>query len=352
MATKGSTIATAIMMNKSSRLQVVFQTAVLGFILLLLIGYKGAAGLNKIRQGGASGSFTFLNLQFDGSVGRNATTFSDTVAYLKIIWPALVFGLLISAAARTSLSRTRLRSIFRGTAMREQILAALCGAPLMLCSCCVAPIFPTIYRRTRKLAPALATTLASPSLNPAALILSFALFPLRIAGTRLVLALLLVLFGSFAVARISGTQAPTFEAESEQEESTWRGLLSSYAISLLHVASRTIPLILLGIWASISIMRHLPLRLGDEPGSHVLVIAVIALFSALITLPSLFEIPLALSVLAAGGPMGGAIAVLFAGPATNISALLVIGRYSNWKVAVSTAITVWGMAVAGGLLLG
>jgi uncharacterized membrane protein YraQ (UPF0718 family) len=352
MPAKGSTIATAIMINKSSRAQVVFQTLVLGFILLLLIGYKGTAGLNKIRQGGVSGSLSFSNLQFDAGVGRNATTFSNTLAYLKIIWPALLFGLLISAAARTSLSRTRLRSIFRGTAVREQIVAALSGAPLMLCSCCVAPIFPTIYQRTRKLAPALATTLASPSLNPAALILSFALFPLRIAGARLIMALLLVLFGSVAVAKVSDTQVPMFEAESEQEESTWRGLLSSYGISLLHVAWRTIPLILLGIWASISIMRHLPLHLGGKPGSDVLAVAVIALFSALITLPSLFEIPLALSILAAGGPIGGAIAVLFAGPATNMSALLVIGRYSNWKVAVLTAATIWGLAVAGGLALG
>jgi len=60
-------------------------------------------------------------------------------------------------------------------------------------------------------------------------------------------------------------------------------------------------------------------------------------------LPSLFEIPLALSMLAVGGPAGGAAALLFAGPATNLPSLIVIGRYSSWKVAASLAVLVWGI---------
>jgi uncharacterized membrane protein YraQ (UPF0718 family) len=39
------------------------------------------------------------------------------------------------------------------------------------------------------------------------------------------------------------------------------------------------------------------------------------------TLPSLFEIPLALSMLVVGRPAGGVAALLFAGPATNLPSL-------------------------------
>jgi hypothetical protein len=60
-------------------------------------------------------------------------------------------------------------------------------------------------------------------------------------------------------------------------------------------------------------------------------------------LPSLFEIPLALSMLDVGGPAGGAAALLFAGPATNLPSLIVIGRYNSWKVAASLAVLVWGI---------
>jgi uncharacterized membrane protein YraQ (UPF0718 family) len=53
------------------------------------------------------------------------------------------------------------------------------------------------------LASALALTLASPSLNPAALTLSFLVSPLRIAGARVAMALIMVLLGSAVVAKIT-----------------------------------------------------------------------------------------------------------------------------------------------------
>lgn len=336
----------------TSRAQIVFQVLVLGMLLLLLINYKGAAGLKKISQTQATGGLHLASLQIGSDAASPLSALSNALTYLKIVWPALVFGVLISAAARTSLSRTPLRGLFRGGTVRDQLAGALAGAPLMLCSCCVAPIFPAVYQRTRRVAPSLAMTLASPSLNPAALTLSFILFPWRIAGARLAMALLLVLVGSLAVARITRAPALRLNLEEEQEGGTWLGLLSSYWNSLLYIALRTVPLILLGIWASMWIMRRLPPNLGAMPGARALAVIVIALFAVLLTLPSLFEIPLALSILAAGGPVAGAVAVLFAGPAINLPSLLIIGRYTTWKLAASVGAMVWCIAVAGGLLLG
>ena len=166
------------------------------------------------------------------------------------------------------------------------------------------------------------------------------------------MALIMVLLGSAVLAKITRDPAssPISEKDAPQN-STWRGLLTSYANSIVHVSVRTVPLILLGIWASMWIMRRLPPQLGAATGSHVFALAIIALVAMMLTLPSLFEIPLALSMLAFGGPAGGAAALLFAGPATNLPSLLVIGRYSSWKVSASLAIMVWGIALAGGLLL-
>jgi uncharacterized membrane protein YraQ (UPF0718 family) len=320
-------------------------------LLVLLINHKGAAGLNKIRQTLAAGRPSVPALPI-GVPAAGMTGFRDAVGYVKIVWPALAFGVLISAAVRTSLSRTPFHRLFNGSGVRDQVAGALAGAPLMLCSCCVAPIFPAVYQRTQRLAPALALTLASPSLNPAALTLSFILFPLRIAGARVAMALIMVLLGSAVVAKITRDSALATTPEKDApQNSTWQGLLTSYANSIVHVSVRTVPLILLGIWASMWIMRRLPPQLGAATGEHVLVVAGIALLATILTLPSLFEIPLALSMLAVGGPAGGAAALLFAGPATNLPSLLVIGRYSSWKVAASLAVLVWGIALTGGLLL-
>ena len=334
-----------------SRAQIIFQMLVLCLLLMLLINYKGAAGLNKIRQTVTAGRRSVPTLPI-GVRAASMAAFRDFADYVKIVWPALVFGVLISAAVRTSLSRTPLRRLFSGSSARDQLAGALAGAPLMLCSCCVAPIFPAVYQRTQRLAPALALTLASPSLNPAALTLSFLLFPLRIAGARVAMALIMVLLGSAVVAKIAHHSAlATIPERDAPQNGTWRGLLASYANSIVHVSVRTVPLILLGIWASMWVMRRLPPQLGAATGAHVLAVAMIALVATMLTLPSLFEIPLALSMLAVGGPAGGAAALLFAGPAINLPSLIVIGRYSSWKVGASLAVLVWGIALTGGLLL-
>jgi uncharacterized membrane protein YraQ (UPF0718 family) len=197
----------------------------------------------------------------------------------------------------------------------------------------------------------LALTLASPSLNPAALTLSFIIFPFRIAGARVAMALMLVFVGSALLAKIARPSGIAADLGDEQTDNTWLGLLSSYTKSLVFVSLRTMPLILVGIWASMWIMRRLPLQIGTVASTHLLAIAIIALIAVFMTLPSLFEIPLALSILAGGGPVGGAAAVLFAGPAINLSSLFVIGRYSGWKVAAAVAALVWAIAATGGLLL-
>jgi uncharacterized protein len=97
-------------------------------------------------------------------------------------------------------------------------------------------------------------------------------------------------------------------------------------------------------------MGRLPLP-GAVSSLRIVTIVTVALFGVLLTLPSLFEIPLTLSVLAAGGPAGAAAALLFAGPAINLPSLLVIGRYGGWKMAAILGLLIWGIAAAGGLLL-
>jgi len=348
MATRSSVAGQGV--ATPGRAQVMFQILVLVLLVVLLVNYKGAGGLSKIQQARATGSLHLPRFKVGADLA-GVSSFSNAITYLKIVWPALVFGVLISAAVRTSLSRTPFHRIFRGGPVRDQVAAALAGAPLMLCSCCVAPIFPAVYQRTRRAAPALGMTLASPSLNPAALTLSFILFPLRVSAARLAMALILVLVGSLLVARITRPRILEVAPTAESGESTWVELLAGYAKSLAYVSLRTVPLILVGIWASMWIMSRLPLT-GAVTGARFVSIVIIALFAVLLTLPSLFEIPLALSVLAAGGPAGAAAALLFAGPAINLPSLLVIGRYSGWKVAAALALLVWAIAAAGGLLLG
>ncbi|HEY6184735.1 MAG TPA: permease, partial [Terriglobales bacterium] len=292
MSTQASVIKGGISAatTRSFRAQIIFQFVILGLLVLLLMNYKGTGGIKKIRQTQASGTLKLPALQATNPAG--ASSFRDAAGYLRIVWPALIFGVLISAAVRTSISRTPLHGIFGRGTVRDQVTGALTGMPLMLCSCCVAPIFPSIYQKTRRIGPALAVALAAPSLNPVALTLSFLLFPWQVAGGRLVMALTLVLIGSGLVAIITGSAKLPIEAGEATPVMRWRELFLSYAKSLAYVTLRTVPLVIVGIWVSMWIMRRLPLStLGAAASAYLLGIAIIALIAVLLTLPSLFEIP-------------------------------------------------------------
>jgi uncharacterized membrane protein YraQ (UPF0718 family) len=336
---------------RGGKIRTVFHIFVLGLLIIFLITYKGSAGIIKIRYALATGRLTLPTIQKEQASFAIAAT-HDAISYLKIVWPALLFGVLISAAARTTFLQFYPRISFGGGILREQITGALAGVPLMLCSCCVAPLFPSIYQRTRKIGPALALTLASPSLNPIALTLSFVLFPWRVAGARVGMALVLVLIGSLLAAATTVSLNLPFDIDESASVTNWRQLFSSYLDSLVYVALRTVPLIIAGIWVSMSFTRLLPLhQFPTTIIARIFGIALVSLIALLLTLPSLFEIPLALSILAAGGPSGAAAAILFAGPAINLSSLLVIGRYSNWRVSAALALVVWFIAMGGGLML-
>src|SRR5712691_3248833 len=185
-----------------------------------LIGYKAQGGLKRISKLQATGSLGLHPEALHRPPGPELIASSaQTLAYLKIVWPALLFGLLISAAVHATISPRRLATLLGQSDLKPQLAAAAVGAPLMLCSCCVAPMFPAVYRRSQRLGPSLAFTLAAPSLNPAALAFSFLIFPLNIAGARLILAVVLVVMVSLLVARLAGPAAAGTPAVDETPES-------------------------------------------------------------------------------------------------------------------------------------
>jgi uncharacterized protein len=333
----------------------IFSMLLLVGLVAGLIGYKANGGLKRFNQLRATGSLPIHTEALHRPAGSALlATGAQTLAYLNIVWPALLFGVLISAAVHAAISPRRLATLFGQGLVKPQLAAAAAGAPLMLCSCCVAPMFPAVYRRSQRLGPSLAFTLAAPSLNPAALTFSFLLFPLAIAGTRLAMALVLVVLASALVARIAGpVQVRTATVEDFAETGDGVGdFVQAYFRSLWYITVRTVPWILLGIWVSMIIANRIPIQALASGGPKVLILLVVATGALLLTMPTFFEIPLALSLLAAGAPAGIALAVLIAGPSINLASLLVIARYSHWKVAALTAAAVWVAAVAGGLLIG
>ncbi len=341
----------------SSKLRLGYSVIVLAALVAGLIAYKGYSGFTKLRQVHAGGTLALLD-----DVPRTSVKSAKfgvvirSAEYLQIVWPALLFGILIAAGVHAFVSPAWLVRTFGEGTIRGQVTAAMVGSPLMLCSCCASPLFCATYERSKRWSPALTLMLASPGMNPASLALCFMLFPTQLAWARVAMTLVAVLLAS----RLPDLLVPaTSQADhrvltvpvTESRSFLWRELLATYLRSFGHIAIRTVPLLVLGTLGAMLIPNRVLTQTFASTGGGVVAIALVALFAVPLALPSFFEIPLAFSILAAGASLGAAAVVLFAGPIVNLPSLLVVGRYAGWKVSVLLASSVWAIAFLGGLAL-
>ena len=328
--------------------------AIYAALLLLVIAgslfiYKGTAALAVIEKVQTTRVFQprLTVLPMPGSTVQIGLL-ARSLNYFSVIWPALIFGILISGAVRVlDPPRWFARGFGKGR-LRSQMMAGLAGAPLMLCSCCVAPVFSGMYERSSRLGPSLALMLAAPALNPAALILTFMLFDYRVATTRLAVSACAVFFTGVLIERF--IQVEPINCVTLDPQDT-KPLLIRFLRSCGYVAIRTLPLIVVGVLISMAIALWLPIgALASSRGQLIATVAVV-LIAVPLAMPTFFEIPLALLLLSAGAPIGVAVAIMIAGPAINLPSLFTIARSTNWKVAGAVAFSIFLLAVLGGMFV-
>jgi uncharacterized membrane protein YraQ (UPF0718 family) len=119
-----------------------------------------------------------------------------------------------------------------------------------------------------------------------------------------------------------------------------------------RIVVQTVPVLAIGIIGSMMIVQYVPPDLMSSTAFRALVIVVVATVAVPLALPTFFEIPLALGLIAAGAPAGAALALLFAGPAVNLPSLLTLASVTSWKISLALALAIWAAAVCGGLVIG
>src|SRR5258707_1240902 len=315
-----------------------------------LIAYKSSAALGVIGRVSATGGFKPRGNIIPRVGPSDAGVLTRTLNYFLVIWPALLFGILISAAVSTFVSPQWLSRLIGRRSLRSQVFAGLAGAPLMLCSCCVAPIFTGVYERSARLGPSLGLMIAAPALNPAALILTFMLFDYKVGTVRLGASIAAVLFTGLIADRLLGETKVHCNSDSWQAEARPADFLH-FLRACIRVAIRLLPVIIIGVLFSMIIAQMISVRAFDSTAARILAVLVVAAVSVPLALPTFFEIPLALILLASGAPLGAAVALLIAGPSVNLPSLFTIMRSTNWKVAAIVASSIWTLAVAAGFLV-
>jgi hypothetical protein len=336
-----------------------FNSAYAAIVPLVFVGalivYKSSSSIAAVRRTWTEGSLSTRPDVVELGTGTFLVALERSLNYGIVILPALIFGILIGAAVRAFVHPDLLARALGGRGIGSQLRAAAAGAPLMLCSCCIAPVFNTAYERGLRLASSITLMLASPSLNPAALLLTFVLLPAETALARLVMAILAVLGAGVLIEalfpRVRAISVDCVKVETEVPAGIRDGA-RRFVGSVGHVFVRTVPALAIGVVGSMILVQYMPQELLSSDTVRVLAIIVVATVAVPLALPTFFEIPLALGLIAAGAPTGAALALLFAGPAVNLPSLLTLAKTTSWKVSASLALAIWAIAVAGGLVAG
>src|SRR5438067_5126817 len=229
--------------------------------VLLIVGalivYKSSAALTVIGKVSNTGVFTPRGNIIPGVAASQAGVLTRTLNYFLVIWPALVFGILISAAVSTFVSPQRVARLLEKRSLRSQAIAGLSGAPLMLCSCCVAPIFTGVYERSARLGPSLGLMIAAPALNPAALILTFMLFDYKVGLVRLGAGITAVLFTGMIADKLLGITDVSCDRDDWQAAARPTDFVH-FLRACARVAVRLVPMIIIGVLLSMFIAQFVP----------------------------------------------------------------------------------------------
>ena len=279
---------------------------------------------------------------------------TSTLAYFQKVWLALVYGLVISTLFRVIVPANWVAQRLGSKGVGTTLTATLIGAPLMLCSCCVSPLFAALSQRGARLGPSLSVMLAAPGLNLAALTLTFALLPAPLGVARLAGALTLIFFAAPFIGRaFERTLPPVAEncevpATDELQAMTAGAFATKLLQSLGETIKRTLPVMVAGVALSALLLPLLRV-LGQPP--QPLLIGLVAVLGVLVALPSFFELPIALLLFEIDPTGGAAAAFLIAGPIINLPSLIIVARESKPRVALWLGAATWLVATAFGLAL-
>jgi uncharacterized membrane protein YraQ (UPF0718 family) len=301
----------------------------------------------------ASGALTFGAVyRVDPGMPLAMRVFRTTVNWLDANRIGMTFSFLFGPAALTflaTLPRRRSNSRYLNT-----LFGAAAGAPLAVCTNCIAPIVRGLYASGVSMESVLATMFASPALNVVVLAMTFALFPVSVALVKLATVLFLIFVFAPLVSSRQHTAAgaiacPIAFAAAE----TWVRAVSNTARSFLksfwYVFRVAFPLMILAALLGALVIELLPSQLllaQVTIGGIVLV----ALVSTFLPVPMAFDVAIAYIAMSKGVPLPYVVTILCTLGIISVFSLSVVGKSISWKIALAAYSTVVLLGTLAGVL--
>lgn len=282
----------------------------------------------------------------------------------------IIVSLFVGGLVHEYLPTARLRTLMQRSGVLGVLGAVGLGALLPMCSCGVIPLAVSFYLSGMRLATVMAFTVATPVINPAAVILSYALLGPQLTLVYVVFGLVAPFLIGYLVERVNGAHVTSTAVQ--LEPCCVSGICSTQQpvpAQPLHRFGRALrwgfgelgPAI--GPYIGIGAVLAAVLSVAVPPDwiSHYLGASApftsllpIALLGASLYVCAVGQIPLAASLLAAGAGPGSAIVFLVTGAATNLpeffalqrvlgtrTVLLYVGGLVSLSLLTGTLVNLW-----------
>lgn len=337
---------------KTKRL--IFGIVLIFLILAILVGYEwhGAFAKSELIKQGIYPKEPFPILP---GTPWWKIPFLTLLSYLKKAWFCLGMAFLIAGAVETFIPKELITKNLGKKSLKAYFVAAFGGPLLSVCSCSIIPLFAAIKRRGAGLGPAITFLLATPAINPTAIILTFSLLSWKFVVGRIVLALSAAVITGLLIEKIWGKEdskeISALKIEYQEKPLNLKKDLIEWLKNVLDFVKKILPLVLLGIFI-IGIIKIflIPEVISKYLGQGLWQITLASIMGVVMYTPTLVEIPFVKELLGFGMGTGPALAFLLTGPALSLPSMLGVSRVIKWKIVLNYALIMWIVGIIGGLI--
>lgn len=273
--------------------------------------------------------------------------------------PWLMASFIIAGLFRQFLDPARFQRALGNRGIGAILKATFSGMLLPICSCGVIPLGLGMYYTGAYLGPTLAFMVATPIINPAAVLLAYGLLGPEIATIYLVAGFLVPIFIGILANIWAGNElhAPGLDQEiqqavfAEQEKTSLAQRLSlGLSWGVLELGTMVGKYIVLGVVLAGVLIAATPQHIIQSylGNAGMISIAGIALLGAIVYVCAVGHIPLVAALVASGASPGIAITFLMTGAATNLPELISIGKMIGKRAVLCYS----GMVVSSSMLIG
>jgi len=273
--------------------------------------------------------------------------------------PWLVVSFIMAGLLRQFLNPAKFQKTLGNKGLPAIIKATLSGMLLPICSCGVIPLGLGMYYTGAYLGPTLAFMVATPIINPAAILLAYGLLGPQIATIYLIGGFLVPVFIGLVGNMLAGkeihapgmeTQIEQVNLESEEKISLGARLKIGCVWGIFELGTMVGKYIVFGVLLAGILIAAIPQQLiqGYLGTPGMISIFGIAVLGSVIYVCAVGHIPLVAALVATGAAPGVAITFLMTGAATNLPELL-----SIYKMIGKRAMLIYSsLVVASSLLIG